>query len=309
LDPSDRPIHFSLFDPDCRGLPFHRTAEFLTVPYQYRYEFLFRNPHCIDALSRFFGATHALAIRPRTSEGLIQADREGETFLDALGELRDRFGIRPISFQKGNLLDPPVLTLEECFPDDLPTLGKTVREERCFRKGLMARRRKLGVRAPRRQPEDYYKRLLAVWDAREGWLGRPSEGYDPGRALRLQAALAKAGAGSCVEDYYRAFLFVSGMTYSREAWLTTLGIFWLECSDEALRRRGTGRKRGVPAPKDEPIVRFLELVKGGTGVTEAARVAGLSGPTARSLSNPDNWDAVREFMHCPQRVGQLLASL
>jgi hypothetical protein len=309
LDPGDRPIHFSLFDPDIRGLPFHRTAEFLTVPPLYRFGFLMRNPYCVDALLRCIQAGHFLAIRQRAAEGFIQAGPEGETLLSAVTELRDRFGIRPVWIREGSVLDPPDLALEESFPDSLPTLGRTERERRCFRKCFAARRRELGIRAPRRQPDDYYRRLLAVWDAREGWVGRPSKGYDPELALPLQLALEKAGAGSCVEDYYRAFQLVSGMEYSIAAWLTTLGIFWLKCRREIPRRRGTGRKKGERSRKDLAVIRFLELLRNGASIDEAVQVAGLTGEAARVLSDPENWDAIRELMQYPERVRELIASL
>ena len=309
LDPGDRPIYFSLFDPDIRGLPFHRTAAFLTVPYPYRFAFLCRNPHCIDALLRLFRASHTLANRRHAEGGLIRAGLEGENLLDAESELRDRFGIRPIWTHRGTFIDPPILSLEEAFPGDLPTLGRTERERRCFRKSLAARRRAGGIRAPRRETDGYYKRLLAVWDAREGWLDQPSRGYDPERAQRLQLSVAKAGVGSRVTDYYHAFQFVTGLEYSKEAWLANLGICWLRCSSDAIRRRGIGRKRGASAPKDERVVHFLRLLQNGIGIEEAGRAAGLSEQVIRFLAKPDNWDAVREFMQCPERVSELFASL
>jgi hypothetical protein len=309
LQPGDRPIYFSLFDPDTRGLPFHRTAAFLTVPLRYRFEFLFRNPHSIDALTRLYKASHALSTRPRTSEGFVQSGPEGQVLLNAVAELRDRFGIRAVWVHEGKLLDSPMLALEESFPDGLPTLGKTRREQLQFRKSLAERRREYGIMPPRRQPDDWYKRLLAVWDAREGWVDKPSRGYDPEHARSLQSALTIAGGGSSVEDYYRAFQFVSGLEYSKEAWLVTLGIFWRNCNPEILRRRGTGRRKKEATVKDGPVVRFLELVRSGIGIAEAARTARLSALAAKILSDPDNWDAVREFMQCPEKANDLLASL
>lgn len=309
LEPGDRSIYFSLFDPDIRGLPFHRTAAFLAIPYYIRFAFLFRNPHCIDALLRFFKASHTLAIRRSTEGRLIRAGREGESLLNAESELRDRFGIRPIWIYEGVFLDPPILSLEEAFPADLPTIGRSERERRSFRKALAARRRAGGIRAPRRESDTFYKRLLAVWDAREGWLDQPSQGYDPERAQSLQRAVAQAGAGSCVKDYYHAFRLVTGMEYSKEAWLANLGICWLRCSSDAIRRRGIGRKRGASAPKDERVVHFLRLLQNGIGIEEAGRAAGLSEQVIRFLAKPDNWDAVREFMQCPERVSELFASL
>jgi hypothetical protein len=240
---------------------------------------------------------------------LTQSGRAGEVLLEAVAELRDRFGVSPVWVHEGKLVDPPLLLLEESFPDDLPTLGRTERERRHFRKCLAARRREPPIKAPRRQPDDYYKRLLAVWDAREGWLDQPSKGYDPDRALSLQMAVAKAGAGSCVEDYYRAFQLVTGQEYSMEAWLVTLGIFWLECSNECIRRRGTGRKRGGSSRKGEPVVRFLELLGTGLGIDEAARRAGLPDQAAKTLSDPSNRDAVLRFRECPKKVSQLIARL
>src|SRR5262249_53181298 len=156
-----------------------------------RSAFLLRNPCCVDALMRCFRATHELAARPRTDAGLVEAGPEVETLLRATAELRDRFGVTPVWTSAGRVLDPPWLFLDETFPDHLPTRGRTERERRCFRKSLAARRRELEIRAPRRQADDYYRRLLTVWDAREGWLGQPSRGYGPERALSLQSAVAK----------------------------------------------------------------------------------------------------------------------
>jgi hypothetical protein len=309
LDPNDRPLHFSLVDPDIRGLPFHRTSAFLVVPYQYRFYFLFRNPHCIDALMRLFRSNHALATRRGSEGALIQAGQEGQTFLAAESELRDRFGITAVCNYKGIAFDPPILSLEEAFPDDLPTLGRTVREQRGFRKALAARRRTHGIKAPRRESDDYYKRLLVVWDGREGWEDQPSKGYDPERALSLREAVARAGVGACAEEYYHAFRLITGLEYSKEAWLVTLGVFWLNCKAEAIRRRRTDKKHARRITKVQPVVRFLELVRNGATVAEAVRIADLPEQEALFLSAPENRDAVLAFLQAPERVSELLATM
>jgi hypothetical protein len=57
------------------------------------------------------------------------------------------------------------------------------------------------------------------------------------------------------------------------------------------------------------MLRFLKLLQSGTGIEKAGREAGLSEETVRILAHPDNGDAVRAFMQCPERISELCARL
>ena len=312
LDPGDRPIYFSLFDPDIRGLPFHRTAAFLTVPYPYRFAFLCRNPHCIDALLRLFRASHTLANRRHAEGGLIRAGLEGENLLDAESELRDRFGIRPIWTHRGTFIDPPILSLEEAFPGDLPTLGRTERERRCFRKSLAARRRAGGLELHDGKPTATTTAFLRCgtlekvgWISlpkattpnappapaalgSEGWCGQPCNGLLPRLPVRHRPGVQQRG--------------VAGQ--SRHL----LAPLQFGCDSPA--GGSAGKKGGRRPRRDERVVHFLRLLQ----KWHRHRRSRTSGRVVRASHtlpwrSPDNWDAVREFMQCPERVSELFASL
>ena len=111
-------------------------------------------------------------------------------------------------------------------------------------------RKGLGLPSPRRQEDDYYPRLLAVWDAREGWTGtgddplKPSTvrdatpavgSYDPRKAVPLADAL-RASRGK-PDDYYRAFKLITGEAYDDALWDTLFGSAWREALDEQEYRR------------------------------------------------------------------------
>jgi hypothetical protein len=162
--------------------------------------------------------------------------------------------------------------------------------------------------------DDYYNRLLAAWDAREGWTG---EGYDPRLAVKLQLALYRA-KGSVPDVYYQAFRLITGETDTGIAWDIHFGAYVQALHPEAYRRlramprrRRAGRRRGsvsrvsriprpgeVPLPEDvaqagDPEVeasinRLYQLLDRGVSVQDAIVEAELPDWLTRTLLAPEN---------------------
>jgi hypothetical protein len=119
----------------------------------------------------------------------------------------------------------------------------TKQGRREVRATLVRLRKEHGLPAPRRRPDAYYNRLLALWDAREGF-GR--DGYDKKRRKSLRRALACTGGTK--QEYYRAFEMVTGQRYSAE-----LHCILFESVD---RKRNAGRPRGAAGtrpPQAAPV--------------------------------------------------------
>jgi hypothetical protein len=248
-------VHFTLFDPDKKALPFHRSAAFMVHPAEFRMEFLFRNPQCVLLSARLFECARSLAFSPASEGDLLH-------FVQLEHDLGDRFGLSWVCFdERGSLLGEPQPWLFPAFPAAPVYGGRTVRGRRGFAKALAERRRRHGLKAPRQLSEDEYRRLLALWDAREGWQ-LPLRGYDPEHAMTLRAAAATTGTRPAA--YYDAFHLVTGRPYSAEVWLAVIGPAWGGRQGWGLfRRRGTGRKRG--GDSDDTLDRLLRLLQSPAG--------------------------------------------
>jgi hypothetical protein len=111
-------------------------------------------------------------------------------------------------------------------------------------KGFLAKcLRRLGLPLSRQRSDGYYARLLAVWDAREGWDGN---GYNLGQT-NLNTALARAG-GRGDEDYHRAFQLVVGEEYDADLHRTIFGAGHTPQEQAIANRRRSGRPRGSAEP-------------------------------------------------------------
>jgi hypothetical protein len=215
---------------------------------------------------------------------------------------------------EGNILVPPQFDLVYSWLADQDYGGRTVRERREFRMGMSRRLRHLGWRARRAPGREYLKTALAVWDAREGWLGSPAQGtvgYDPERALPLRDALRRTGAKP--EHYYRAFEYVAGHRYSAARWLASMGHLWL-CHGlqhrGEFKRRNSGWREGTPRrPEHKAVVQFFRLLRRGVEIEVAVRLAGLSPDTASELMAPANRSQMIAFAADPGAVEELLSRL
>jgi hypothetical protein len=276
-------VHFTLFDPDKKELPYHRSAAFMVHPAEFRMDCLFRNPDCIQLSARLFEGARALASGQDSPGGLLE-------FKGLEHELFDRFGLSwTLPFdQDGNLLELPQPDLLPAFPAAPLYGGPTARGRRGFAKALAARRTHHGVKAPRNRTGDTTRRrMLAVWDLREGWTGSPATGYDTQRRLPLTEAMRRAGADD--RDYYHAFRLVTGEEYSEQAWARIIGARHPKALalENALRRR-TGRQRGAPRQPPRPQT--------------------LPAPPAPAPEIPDSDAIMRELEHRLKELAGLLVA-
>jgi hypothetical protein len=294
-------VHFTLFDPDTKKLPFHRSAAFMVHPAAFRMECLFRNPECVGLSARLFECARALASGQGAEDELMR-------LIELEHNLNDRFGLYwTVSLNRdGNLLDLPEPFLFPAFPA-APLYGRsTVRGRRAFARALAARRRHHHLKEPRQLSEDEYRRLLAVWDAREGWQG-PLRGYDPAQAVTLRKAAERTGSRAAA--YYDAFRLIMGQPYSAAGWLATIGPAWTQRQEwELFKRRGTGRKRS--GDSDDPLDRLLRLIQGPAGGELCRRSLTGEDPlqVALELKLPARDQAyLRELLSCVS--ADLLSSL
>jgi hypothetical protein len=306
-------VLFALNDPYQRGLPFHRSAAFMVLPPEVRWQCVWRNPKVPLLVQSASDGICQLARLSGTGP-LAVADGEVTKGFDAITKLEDTFGVECLWHDgNGRLIAPPKFTLAYSWLAEPGFGGRTVRERRRFRGGLVTRLGKLTWRARRAPSMAYLSTALAVWDAREGWTGAPrfeTLGYDPDRALTLREALRRAKATP--EQYYRAFQYVTGHEYSAAAaWVVALGWLWQERQHFAsVKRRNSGWRKGAPRTREHrAIADFFRLVRQGTEIEVAVQVARLSPGAARVLSAPENRDQVSSFVANPEAVQELLARL
>jgi hypothetical protein len=174
----DRDLHFTILDPDRRDLSFHRSAAFAVHPAEFRMECLFRNNECVQLSNCLFRSAWALASGQAAAGELLR-------FTGLKHALEDRFELYwSLPFDKnGNLLDFPQPFLFPAFPASPLYRGSTVRGRLAFARARAELRRRHGRATSRQLREDKYRKMLLVWDAREGWLG-PGR-YDSQKALPL----------------------------------------------------------------------------------------------------------------------------
>jgi hypothetical protein len=110
--------------------------------------------------------------------------------------------------------------------------GMTHRQARTYMSLQEEIRHRFGLPQFRRQSDEYYKGLLAVWDIREGWIGQR---YELGRARLLRQAVDQAKA-SGAELYYRAFHLITGHPYTAVAWEVHLGGMLPQAQDPEVYR-------------------------------------------------------------------------
>jgi hypothetical protein len=305
-------VHFSLNDPYQRNLPFHVSAAFMVLDEAIRREFLFRNHHFSCLILFVLYGVRRLA-QLTGAAPLAVADAEVAKGFAAIRELADKFGMWCHWHDgDGNILVPPQFGLAYSWLADPVYGGRTVRERRFFRQGMSNRLRQLKWPANRAPAPEYLKAALAVWDAREGWQGSPAQGtlgYDPERALSLQEACGRTGAKP--DHYYRAFEYVTGHRYSAEHWLVSMGYLWLMHGLE--HRSGYKRRNGGRRPRrhehQKAVFQFFRLLKQGTEIEVAVRLAGLSPDTAETLTAPEYRDQVLAFAGDPDAVEELLSCL
>jgi hypothetical protein len=295
VDTTAREVILDVFDPDLTGLPFHRSASFLQIPPELRLPFLLRNPEVTGVLIGLFNALHRLAQHYPKNQAILRADPDVAQVLERVDFLKVKYGIvvRWVDAD-ASFLDPPGLYLWNTYPSTPAFAGKTVREQRRFRRWLAARRGAMGITAPRHRPtlEDYRK-MLQVWDLHEGWTDTPSKGYDPEKSVPLKTAVSRIGVHR--EFYYRAFKFVTGEDYSIVGWERLFGIFWEGRRHfRAYKSRGTGRgSKKLKSTEQEAVNRFFELVRQGTAIPQAIAEAQLetfcNPETLRKLSDPRSY--------------------
>jgi hypothetical protein len=200
----------------------------------------------------------------------------------------------------------------------------TCRGRREVNGALWDLRKRLGLFARRKIGSDaYHARLLAVWDAREGWTGR---GYNPRRAVPLADARKRTKAK--LRDYYRAFELVTGIPYDSDemAWERLFGAAWQTALGRAayhkLRSRPQLRRTGAtPGPRasklprpvtmpippacsnDDPattleaaeVERLVELLSQGVAIDAALAEVELSESTRQKLADPANRLRIQAF--------------
>jgi hypothetical protein len=186
----------------------------------------------------------------------------------------------------------------------------TRRQRSAFTKLLEKIRRDCKLPQFRQQQDDYFSRLLAVWDAREGWTG---ECYDPAQAVTLREAMQQAGEKR-PDTYYRAFHLVSGVPYSDVAWDIFFGSSWREALDpETYRRlrampmrRRAGRRKGSSAAVSDQeteaeINKLVAMLKQGIEVREAVAKVNLPDDLKRILTDPENAPDVQRWAEDKRR--------
>jgi hypothetical protein len=215
--------------------------------------------------------------------------------LSLIDYLSAKFGIR-VKWQDddGDWLDPPGLFLWERYPTARAFAGTTVRQQRSFKRFLERRRRMMHVTPPRkRMSTDDFRKMLKVWDLREGWADSPSTGYDPEKAVSLDTAASRVGVPR--RFYYRAFKLVTGEDYSLVGWLRLFGIFWEGRGHfRTFKSRGTGRgNKKVKDSEEEAVSRFFELVSQGIAIPQAIAETSLEAfcapDTLGNLADPANY--------------------
>jgi hypothetical protein len=277
-------VCFTLHDPDCDGLPYHRRGEFLAVPQHWRIQFLLRNMSFVRLWAGFLSDVHRLSIALQQQQAPIPAPPCVDRLLRADSLLRQEYGLWHLFCdENGRIINPPRFE----FIAEQPGLASmTERERRAFRSSWAERRRITGV-TPRRNKRDdaYYEAALGAFDKREGCFYPPLR-YEPTEAMPLQRALAEAKATK--EQYYAAFRFVTGDRYSPETWVVRQGDYWQKHTHY---RQYKGRQSGArpgrkpmlsTAPQAQPtpplnsvpetmeaIERFMILVQSGMSFDEA----------------------------------------
>jgi hypothetical protein len=305
-------VLFSVSDPYQRNLPFHRSASFMVLPPEIRWEFLWRNPMVPLMVQLACEGIQRLA---KLSGGgpIAVADGDVVTGFSAIIKLADRFGIECFwADDDGQLINPPCFPLAYSWLADERYGGNSVRERRQFRRWKSNRLRELQLPDRRAPGHDYLRLALDVWDAREGWVDAPrfdNLGYEPERALTLRQAVGRARATP--DHYYAAFRYVSGFEYSAAAWLVTVGWVWQERQHSAhVKRRSGGWRKGQARDcGQQAVLQFCRLLRQGTDIEVACRLAGLTPRVTRLLASPEHRSKVTAFAADPDAVEALLAHL
>jgi hypothetical protein len=295
IDTTSREVILDVFDPDLTGLPFHRSASFLQIPPEFRLPFLLRNPEVTGELVVVVNALHRLAQFHSKNQAILRADPDVAQVLEGVDFLKVKYGIVVQWLDAdASFLDPPGLYLWNTYPSTPAFAGKTVREQRCFRRWLAARRRAQGITAPRHRLTLLdYRKMLQVWDLHEGWTYTPSKPYDPEKSVPLETAVLRIGVHR--EFYYRAFKFVTGEDYSLVGWVRLFGIFWEGCWHfRTYKSRGTGRgSKKLKTAEQKAVSRFFKLVLHGAAIPQAIAEAQLetfcSPEAIRNLTDPGKY--------------------
>jgi hypothetical protein len=234
-------INFTLFDPDAKKIPFHRSSEFMVIPEWWRFQFLVRNPPMQKRLTRQAGLVHYWNEQRRAGIAPVESH---EVAIYLIGRhLYDVYGIGwEYVDLNGTAIDPPLLYLDPSYPDPPGPLfgGPTVRGRRQFKAGLDRRRKVLNLTPRRRQADEYYRKLLGIWDKREGFCG-PALGYDPDRAVKLEQAASHVQMTP--DAYYVAFRLIFGHEYEEALWQSYMAEPWIRRKKNGNLRRGRGRRR------------------------------------------------------------------
>ena len=163
----------------------------MVIPEWWRFQFLVRNPPVLKWLTRQAGLVHLWNQQRNIGR---TPDEQHEVAMYLIGRhLYDAYGIGwEYADMNGTAIEPPLLYLDPSYPDTpFPIFGgPTVRGRRRFKGGLDHRRKALNLTPRRRQADGYYSKLLEIWDKREGFCG-PAQGYDPDRAVKLEAAASQ----------------------------------------------------------------------------------------------------------------------
>lgn len=324
VDTASREVTLDVFDPDLTGLPFHRSASFLAIPPEIRWWFLLRNPAVTGPLIQFFSALCRLAGRgnpkPRLNQPVVPDPTllgrryvswkiESPTIqtsvpdlsllLSVVDYLNAKFGIRVKWLDdEGDWLVPPTLFIWASYPTAPAFAGTTVRKQRSFKRFLARRRTLMQIASPRQRMKlDDYRKMLQVWDLHEGWTDILSKGYDPEKAVSLDAAASRIGVHP--RFYYRAFKLVTGESYSIAGWLRLFGLFWEgHWQFHTYKSRGTGRRsktreEAEQKAEHEAVSRFYQLVSKGIAIPQAIAETRLDvfcpAETLEKLADPANY--------------------
>jgi hypothetical protein len=172
----------------------------------------------------------------------------------------------------------------------------SVRQQRAVRGAVRAQRRELGLTTRYAKSEGYYRRLLAVWDAREGWDGAAYNILERGQTLRRARIQARASW----DMYATAFRLVTGQPYSGMAWEIIFGSNHLE----ALGPEKYQRSKAMPTRRraGRPRKAARETPRAGEGVTAATierlrqLLLGESKPVEVALSELALPDDLRQLL-------------
>jgi hypothetical protein len=101
--------------------------------------------------------------------------------------------------------------------------------------------------SPGRLRTDKFDQYLEVWDLREGWTHGGYDGHQEVKLAEIASRLSTKVSTVC-DHYEAAFQQITGVSYSRENWLTLIGLFKMmgllgPAADSTGRR--TGRTQSV----------------------------------------------------------------